>query len=177
MKQQLALIDGEQPVALIKEHWTTYAAPVFLIIASWFLYFVCEVASASAMQVGHALSVGILVSGHVLLLLFHHAAFYRLFGESTHLYLLTNSRILMGKQRLWVSDTILDIPLWKVRSMEVKKKGFWPHLLDYGSIVLNRGELFALEHIPHPQHVHSQIAGQIQSRQPTSTSEKSIPDV
>ena len=177
MKQQLALIEGEQPVMLIKEHWTAYVAPFLLILASWVLYVLCEVASVGAMQVSHSLSVGLLVSGHVLLLLFHHAAFYRLFSESTHLYMLTNSRILMGKQLLWFADTILDIPLWKVRSMEVKKKGIWPHLLDYGSIILNRGELFALEHISHPQHIHNEIAHQIQSRQPQSASEKSVPTV
>lgn len=166
MKQEFTLIEGEQPVALIKQHWVVYGSSLLLILASWLLYFVCEAASLSAMNVSHALSVGLLVVGHALLLLFHHFAFYKLFSLSTNRYLLTNSRILVSKQRLWFSDTILDIPLWKIRAMEVKQGGIVPQIFGYGSIVMNRGELFALEYVPHPQRIHSQIASQIQSRQP-----------
>src|SRR3990167_1814784 len=157
--------NGEQVVLLIKEHWMQYGMPTFLIVVSWLLYLLCTALSTALMSWNHTASVAALITGHVLLLLFHHAAFYRLFSRSTTRVLLTNKRILSSQGSLWLRENVIDIPLWKIRSLEIDRHGLLQHLLDYGSILLNRKELPSLPLIPHPQAVHSQIVSQLQEMQ------------
>lgn len=136
-----------------------------MIVASWLLYLVCTALSTAFMNWNHTASVITLITGHFLLLLFHHAAFYQIFSSSTTRVLLTNRRILSYSQHLWQHDHFVDIPLWRVRALEVKKSSVIQHLLDYGSIILNRGELPSLQRIPHPQTLHAQIVSQMQEIQ------------
>ena len=156
---------GETTLLLIKEHWMQYGMPVFLIFASWALFALCTALSSAMMSWNHTASVIALIVGHVLLLLFHHAAFYRLFSSSTTRVLLTNKRILSSQGSLWFRENVIDIPLWKIRSLEVSKHGLLQQLLDYGSILLNRKELPSLPLIPHPHAVHSRIVSQLQEMQ------------
>jgi hypothetical protein len=156
---------GEKTLLLIKEHWMQYGMPTFLIVASWTLFAICTALSSALMAWNHTASVAALITGHVLLLLFHHAAFYRLFSNSTTRILLTNKRILSSQGSLWLRENMIDIPLWKIRSLEIERRGLLPHLLNYGSILLNRRELPSLPLIPHPQAVHSRIVSQLQEMQ------------
>lgn len=157
--------DGEKVILLIKEHWMQYGMAAFLIVASWLLYLVCTALSTAFMNWNHTASVVALVTGHVLLLLFHHAAFYRIFSSSMTRVLLTNRRILGSQGSLWLRENVMDIPLWKIRSLEVAKHGLLQHIFDYGSILLNRRELPSLPLIPHPQAVHTRIVSQLQQMQ------------
>ena len=160
-----AATSDEKILLLIKEHWMQYTMAAFLIVASWVLFVICTMLSSALMTWNHIASVAALVSGHVLLLLFHHAAFYRIFSSSTTRVLLTNKRILTSQGSLWLRESVFDIPLWKIRSLEIDRRGLLPHLLDYGSILLNRRELPSLPLIPHPQTVHSRIVSQLQQMQ------------
>ena len=169
---------GETTLLLIKEHWMQYAMPAFLIVASWGLFALCTALSRAFMSWNHTASVDALITGHVLLLLFHHAAFYRLFSSSTTRVLLTNKRILSSQGSLWLRENVIDIPLWKIRSLEIDRHGLLQHLLDYGAILLNRRELPSLPLIPHPQAVHSRIVSQLQEMQTAfgnSTAGSTIP--
>ena len=158
-------INGESPVLLIRTHWMQYVMPLLLVLLSWLLYFLCTAVSLALMQWNGTAAVIALISGHALLLLFHHAAFYQIFSISTTRFLVTNKRILGLKQRLWFSDDTLDIPLWKIRSMEISKKGFLQHVLDYGSIELNRGAFPSIGLVPHPNTLHHRITSQLQELQ------------
>ena len=158
---------GVPTLLLIKEHWMQYGMPAFLIVASWTLFALCTALSSALMAWNHGASVAALITGHVLLLLFHHAAFYRLFSNSTTRVLLTNKRLLSSQGSLWLRENVIDIPLWKIRSLEIDRHGLLQHLLDYGSILLNRRELPSLPLIPHPQAVHSRIVSQLQEMQTT----------
>ncbi len=142
-----------------------YGMAAFLIVASWLLSLVCTALSTALMNWNHTASVVVLVTGHVLLLLFHHVAFYRIFSSSMTRVLLTNKRILRSQGSLWLRENVMDIPLWKIRSLEVAKHGLLQHILDYGSILLNRRELPSLPLIPHPQAVHARIVSQLQQMQ------------
>lgn len=142
-----------------------YGMSAFLIVASWLLYLVCTALSTVLMNWDHTASVIALVTGHVLLLLFHHAAFYRIFSGSMTRVLLTNKRILGFQGSLWLRENVMDIPLWKIRSLEVATHGLLQHIFDYGSILLNRRELPSLPLIPHPQTVHTHIVSQLQQMQ------------
>lgn len=157
--------DGEKVVLLIKKHWMQYGMAAVLIVASWLLYLICTALSTWLMNWNHTASTVALVTGHILLLLFHHTAFYRIFSSSMTRVLLTNKRILGSQGSLWLQENIIDIPLWKVRSLEVAKRGLLQHILDYGSILLNRRELPSLPLIPHPQTVHTRIVAQLQEMQ------------
>lgn len=158
-------INGESPVLLIRTHWMQYVMPLLLVLLSWLLYFLCTAVSLALMQWNGTAAVIALISGHALLLLFHHAAFYQIFSISTTRFLVTNKRILGLKQRLWFSDDTLDIPLWKIRSMEISKKGFLQHVLNYGSIELNRGAFPSISLVPHPNTLHHRITSQLQELQ------------
>ena len=164
MKLPINPIIGEQPIAYIAQHWMNYAPAALLMLTSWLLYVFCTVLSMSLMQVSHPFAVAILIVGHVLLLLFHHAAYYKFVSASMSHFLLTNRRILGSLQNPWLSEQVIDVPLVKIRTLEVKKKGILQHVLDYGAIVLNKSELPSLNHIPHPHRVHNQIAVQIQGK-------------
>ncbi len=155
----------EKTLLLIKEHWMQYGMAAFLIFASWMLFVLCTALSSALMSWNHIASVAVLIAGHVLLLFFHHAAFYRIFSSSTTRVLLTNKRILSSQGSLWLRENVIDIPLWKIRSLEIDRHGLLPHLLDYGSILLNRRELPSLPLIPHPQAVHTRIVSQLQQMQ------------
>ena len=164
MKMPMEPIAGEQLVVHIAQHWMNYAPAFLLMLASWFLYVLCTVVSLSLMQVSHSFSVAMLIAGHVFLLLFHHAAYYKFVSASMSHFLLTNRRILGSLQSPWLSEQVVDIPLVKIRTLEVNKGGILQHVLDYGAIVLNKSELPSLTHIPHPHSVHNQIAVQIQGK-------------
>lgn len=165
MTDESSTISGEEPILLISTHWLQYAMPILLMFLSWLLYFLCTALSLALMQWNGAAGIAALVGGHALLLLFHHAAFYQIFSQSTTRFLVTNKRILGLRQRLWFSDDTLDVPLWKIRSMEVSKKGFLQHVLDYGSIELNRGAFPSIGLVPHPNILHHRITSQLQQLQ------------
>lgn len=165
MTDASSTINGETPVLLIRTHWMQYVMPLLLMLLSWLLYFLCTAVSLALMQWNGTAAVIALIVGHALLLLFHHAAFYQIFSTSATRFLVTNKRILGLKQRLWFSDDTLDIPLWKIRSMEISKKGFLHHILDYGSIELNRGAFPSIGLIPHPNILHHRITSQLQELQ------------
>lgn len=165
MSDQTASTTGEMPLLLLGNHWMQYAMPILLMATSWFLYALCTALSLALMGWNHAASIAALIAGHAILLLFHHAAFYQIFSLSTSRTLITNKRILGSKQRLWLSDDTMDVPLWKIRSMEVSKKGFLQHIFNYGSIIINRGELPGIHLIPHPNSVHTRIVSQLQELQ------------
>lgn len=164
MKMPMEPIAGEHPIAHIAQHWMNYAPAFLLMLASWFLYALCTVVSLSLMQSSHSFSIAILIAGHIFLLLFHHAAYYKFVSASMSHFLLTNRRILGSLQSPWLSEQVVDIPLVKIRTLEVNKGGILQHVLDYGAIVLNKSELPSLTHIPHPHSVHNQIAVQIQGK-------------
>ncbi len=168
MNDRTPLIDGEEAVLLIHEHWMRFLPAVFLILLSWVLYVLCGILAFAATQ-NHALSLWIVLIGHVVLLLFHHTAFNRYLSVSTRQYLLTNRRILGSEQHLWVSDDTLDIPLYRIRSVEAKEQGIFQHVLRFGTLILNRGELPGLHHIPHPDAVHDHIAAQVQHLLPATS--------
>lgn len=165
MNNESTLTNGETPLLFLGNHWMQYAMPIVLMMSSWFLYAFCTALSLALMGWNHTASIVSLVAGHGLLLLFHHAAFYQLFSLSTTRTLITNKRILGSKQRLWFSDDTIDVPLWKIRSMEVSKKGFLQHIFNYGAIIINRGELPGISFIPHPDAVHTHIVSQLQQLQ------------
>lgn len=161
-------IDGEEAVLLIHEHWMRFIPAMLLIFFSWMLYALCGILAAIAAPQSHELSLWIILIGHVFLLLFHHAAFYRYLSVSTRQYLLTNKRIIGSEQRLWVSDDILDIPLYRIRAIEAKEEGILQRLLRFGTLVLNRGELPSLREISHPDAVHDYVTAQLQNLLPAT---------
>jgi membrane protein YdbS with pleckstrin-like domain len=169
-------IAGEKAVLMLNEHWIKYVMSFFLVFVSWLLYALCLSLSIAVIPQNHIASMVIVVVGHVLLLFFHHAAFYHFFSVGTWRTLITNRRILTSRQRLWFSDDIIDTPLWRVRSVEVKKKGILQHILDYGTIVLNRGDLPSIERVPHPYDAHTSIVVQIQEMQPALEKKRSVSD-
>ena len=160
------VIEGEKPLHLLSEHWIRYAKSVLLVVIALGIYIACIIASSIIHDLNHTVSVVITIAGHVLLLLFHHAAFYQFLSASTNQYLISNRRILGSHQDLWFSDDLIDIPLWRIRSIEVQKKGFLQHILDYGSLILNSGELPTLRRIPHPHVAHTKLMPLIQEMQP-----------
>lgn len=174
MNNRITSADGETAVLLIHEHWTRFLPPTFLILLSWVIYALCGILAAFVTTQNHALSLWFLVGGHVILLLFHHTAFYRYLSISTHQFLLTNRRILGSEQSLWLSDDTLDIPLYRIRSIEAKKEGILQHILGYGTLVLNRGELPSLRSIPHPDAVHDRIAEQLQRILPAASRNREV---
>jgi hypothetical protein len=179
MTPEAAIINGEERVLLIRTHWMQYVMPMLLMLLSWLLYFLCTAVSIALMQWNGTAAIAALIGGHALLLLFHHAAFYQIFSASTTRFLVTNKRILGLRQRLWLSDDTLDIPLWKIRSMEVFKKGFLQHVLDYGTIELNRGAFPSIGLVPHPNILHHRITSQLQQLQSAfgnAASDSTIPD-
>lgn len=166
------------------EHWVKYAMPFFLMVAAWVLFVFCISVGIAVASWNHHVSMVFIVVGHVLFLLFHHAAFYEFFGISTCRALITNRRIFKSKQRLWFSDETVDIPLWRVQSVEVEKRGILQHVLDYGHIVLNRGTLPSIDLVSHPDVVQTYITAQIQNMQPalekheirTDNNVRTVPD-
>ena len=165
MSDPTASTTGETPLLLLSNHSMQYAMPILLMMTSWLLYALCTVLSLALMGWSHIASIAALIAGHAILLFFHHAAFYQIFSLSTSRTLITNKRILGSKQRLWLSDDTMDVPLWKIRSMEVSKKGILQHIFNYGSIIINRGELPGIHLIPHPNNVHTRIVSQLQELQ------------
>ena len=161
-----SIIQGEKALYVLSEHWIRYAKSAVLVGTALVIYIACIAASASIHPVNHALSLGVTVMGHVLLLLFHHAAFYHFLSASTNQYLISNRRILGSHQNIWFSDQLTDIPLWRIRSVEVQKTGLLQHMLNYGSLVLNSGELPTLQRIPHPHTAHTKLMPLIQDMQP-----------
>ncbi len=166
MNNRTSPIDGEEAVLLIHEHWMRFLPAIFLILVSWAFYALCEILASTATQ-NHELSLWIILIGHAFLLLFHHAAFYRYLSVSTRQYLLTNRRIIGSEQRLWVSDNVLDIPLYRIRSIEAREEGIFQHLFRFGTLIPNRGELPSLHFISHPDAAHDAIMAQVQRLLPT----------
>lgn len=160
------IIQGEKSLYLFNEHWIRYAKSALLIGTALIIYIACITASSFFHDVNHTFSVVITIAGHVLLLLFHHAAFYQFLSASTNQYLISNRRILGSHQDLWFADQMIDIPLWRIRSVEVQKTGLIQHALDFGSLVLNSGELPTLKRIPHPHTAHMKLMPLIQDMQP-----------
>src|SRR3989344_736417 len=139
-----AVATGETTALLFDNHWMQYLSSFLLILASWLLFGLCVLLSLALLELNHPAAVSALILGHALLLLFHHAAFYQMFSLSLSRILVTNRRILDNKQWLWFSDETIDVPLWKVRSLEVAKAGL----------------------VPHPNAVHQCIMAQLQGLQP-----------
>lgn len=166
------MIIGEKEVLLINEHWVKYTPAVLLIIASWGIYALCLTLGLAASGVSHLLSIALIVIGHLILLMFHHAAFYSFFSATTWQTLVTNRRLLCSQQLLWVSDDMVDIPIWRIRSVEVRKKGAMQHILNYGSLILNSGALPTIERVPHPHKVHARLVPYIQGMQPAVEKEQ-----
>src|SRR3989344_5858248 len=94
--------NGEHTLLHLKAHWMQYGMPLFLTAVSWLLYLICSALSTALMNWSHTASLIALVGGHVLLLLFHHAAFYQILSASTARFLLTNKRILRSQGHLWL---------------------------------------------------------------------------
>lgn len=159
-------IEGEEVVLFINEHWVKYVPSVLLAILSWILYAFCLSLSLAVNNLSHELSMFVIISGHLMLLFFHHVAFYRFLNASTWQTLVTNRRILGTHQQLWVSDEISDIPLWRVQSIEVRQHGIFQQLLDFGVLILNRGELPTIQRVPHPHKAHARLIPHIQGMQP-----------
>ena len=155
----------EHAVFRVCDHEVKYMPALLLIAASWILYGLCAWASLSLRTWNHAAAVAALVTGHAVLLLFHHGAFYRLLSQSTARTLVTTHRVLRTEQQLWLSERVMDVPLWKIRSLEVEKSGILRQLLDFGTIRLNGGELPSLVRDARPHTVHNRIAHQVQQLQ------------
>jgi len=170
-------IEGEHPVLFINEHWVKYAKPILMALISWILYVICLSLGIVTSEISHVLSMFIIVSGHLLLLTFHHASFIGFINVSTQQVLITNRRILSIRQKLWISDNITDIPLWRISSVQVQKKGFLQQVLDYGSLILNRGELPNVERVPNPHAVHTKLIPQIQDMQPSLEKSRTSADM
>lgn len=161
-----ATLNGEESVFFIHEHWIKYLPAASLLTISWLLYATCLIVSLALRDVSHIGSIAITVAGHLFLLFSHHAAFYSYFCASSRRTLLTNRRILTSEQQPWFSDDMTDTPLWGIRSVEVLKKGLLQHVLGYGSLVFNQGELRTVRHVLHPQDASTQIISLVQSMQP-----------
>lgn len=155
----------ERAVFRVRDHEVKYMPALLLIVASWALYGLCAWASLSLRAWNHGAAVATLVTGHAVLLLFHHGAFYRLLSQSTARTLVTTHRVLGTEQQLWLSERVTDVPLWKIRSLEVVKRGILRQLLDFGTIRLNDGELPSLVRVARPHTVHNRIAHQVQQLQ------------
>ncbi|PIR49300.1 hypothetical protein COU79_05700 [Candidatus Peregrinibacteria bacterium CG10_big_fil_rev_8_21_14_0_10_54_7] len=165
MKSHAAL-NGEESVLFTHEHWIKYLPAAFLLTISWLLYATYLIVSFALRDVSHTGSIAIAVAGNLFLLVFHHGAFFSYFCASSRRTLVTNRRILTSDQQPWFSDDMTDTPLWRIRSIEVRKKGLLQHILGYGSLVFNQGELQTIKHILHPHDAHTQIISQVQSMQP-----------
>jgi hypothetical protein len=155
----------EHAVFRVRDHEVKYLPALLLIAASWVLFGLCTWASLSLRAWNHDVAVVALILGHAFLLLFHHGAFYRLLSQSTARTLITTHRVLGTEQQLWLSERVTDVPLWKIRSLEVVKRGVLRQLLDFGTIRLNDGELPSLQNVARPHIVHSRIAHQVQQLQ------------
>ena len=155
----------ERSVFRVRDHEVKYVPAFLLILASWVLYVLCAWASLSLRTWNHGAAVAALVTGHAVLLLFHHGAFYRLLSQSTARTLVTTHRVLRTEQRLWLSEHVTDVPLWKIRSLEVEKRGILRQLLDFGTIRMNGDELPSLVRVARPHTVHNRIAHQVQQLQ------------
>lgn len=165
MKKQDA-INGEEYVLLINEHWIKYMPVLFLILISWLIYVLCLGLSIAIRDTSHIGAMVAIITGHALLLAFHHTAFYKYYSIGSRRTLVTSRRILTSDQHPWLSDNVTDTPLWRVQSIEVQKKGILQHLLDYGSLVLNRRSLPTVERVPHPHDAHANIISHVQGMQP-----------
>lgn len=175
MKVQHA-ITGEESLFVINEHWIKYFPAVLLIIASWVIWAFCIWIGYILMETNPTASAIMIFLSHILLLVFHHAAFYHFFSVSTHQTAVTNRRIISFKQQLWVSDDVIDIPLWQVKSVEVRAQGFAQHFFNYGSLIFNGGEFPSIERVPNPYRVHAKLTPHIHVMQPALERRSSRPN-
>jgi hypothetical protein len=159
-------IDEEEALYVFNEHWVRYSKAILLFLIGVGANILCVALSLWLHEINHIISMVSIIVGHILLLTFHHAAFYSFLSVSMSQYLVTNKRILGSQQNLWFKDKLIDIPLWRIRSIEVQKKGIGQHIFNYGSLLFNNGDFSVLNRIPDPHAVHTKIFALVQKMQP-----------
>jgi len=90
----------------------------------------------------------------LMLMVFVHKLFLRLFNYELDIVIATNFRILDPKRTVFLHWDVDTIDLTKIQDIAVRQEGFWQNLLQYGDLIItlsgsNKG--FVIDHVSKPE--------------------------
>lgn len=153
---------SERVIIAEREHWIVLAAPItFLLFIAFFLH----VLVSSFFSFIHPYIPYLLISNGIIILLFYTFLTKIVMEWYFHFYVVTNHKILEVSYKPFLSETMNDILLDRVRCTEidVQVRGILEELLDIGNITITfdrptHQETLTLCHIRSPREISLLLA-------------------
>lgn len=139
---------GEHLILIMHEHWVKYVRLVLiyvLLLLSSMLFF--YLAGLVAFHDGWLAQILLLLA--LFLFLFnHHWFFMAVLSQAENHVIITNSRVIWIRHRLFFDEEMLEYAFSKMKSVEAKKTTLLQYIFQYGTIKFEAGS--PVTYVPHP---------------------------
>jgi hypothetical protein len=144
-------LDGERLISITSQHWIKFVLPVFIYIVLASVSVLLFILAGTEAHHRPWLSGIAFVTALLLFHFTHHWVFIMLLSESTTHIIVTNNRVILMRDRVFIDEELTEYAFEKMKTVEAKKHGILQTLLRYGSIGFESGA--EISYIRHPNRV------------------------
>lgn len=142
---------GEKLISIASQHWIKFVLPVFIYIVLATVSILLFVLAGTEAHHNQWLSNAAFIAALLLFNFTHHWVFIMLLSESTTHIVVTNNRVILMRDRVFIDEEMIEYAFEKMKTVESKKHGILQTLLRYGSIAFESGA--EIRYIRHPNRV------------------------
>jgi hypothetical protein len=147
--------NGEILIRILHQHWIKYVLPSFIYITLVAISMLLFLLAGMTAHHSPWLSVISFIAALLLFSFIHHWFFLVLLCESTTHIIITNYRVILMRERIFLDENMLEFAFEKMKVVEAKKHGILQTVLRYGSVNFEGGAGIPL--VPHPNSVAKDI--------------------
>jgi len=129
---------NEELVCFFRKHWVTVLPHIVmgLLVGLIEIGFLLGFSKVSPVLKESAFFEFVFVGVVVLLTVYLHKTFFRLFAHFMDTYVFTNTRIVDHRRTLIMMNDHEAMDVLKIQDIQKRQDGFWKNLLSYGELVV-----------------------------------------
>ncbi len=145
--------EDEHFVCFFRRHWVTILGPfiMLIILIVLFIYIAGQAGRFPELLIGNREAKLLFYTIFVGLTISYHRMFYKIFNYFINTGIITDSRIIDHKKKIFFKDIQESVRMEQIQDIERITEGFVPNLLGYGEIriYLNAASAIkVLHHVP-----------------------------
>ncbi len=144
-------VSAEQFIAVVPEHWVKYVRLVLVYLLLLLGGVVCFYVAGLTAYHQQWVSGSFFLFGLFLILVDHHWFFMAALSQVENHIIITTTRIIWIRHRLFFDEEMLEYSFVKMKSVEAKKTTLLQYIFQYGTIKFESGTPIA--YVPHPNAV------------------------
>ncbi|MBT3864799.1 hypothetical protein HOE67_02885 [Candidatus Peregrinibacteria bacterium] len=129
---------NEELICFFRKHWVTVLPHIAmgLLLGIIELGFILGFTKVSPFLKESTFFALVYVAVVILLTVYLHKTFFRIFGHFMDTYMFTNSRIIDHKKTVILHNSHEMLDVVKIQDIQKSQDGFWRNLLRYGDLVI-----------------------------------------